>query len=249
MSDQPNIDIPAVIAAAIAAAGERGGGRSDAAWKASINRAIPHIVAMLGEGSHQTKIATEVAEAQVFTSVYLGYEIEESSTRAVVSLETRVTDDHPDGVEKMRTHRTDNDQGEAMKIRLNALKQGDPILVWKAMEKMGNDRKVRVFVHFEKLWKKQDQNDRPREQVSGNQREEPSEQRAAAPAAHPLTDQIDTDRLKDWRARTAEALGNEGYGKLVSMLELTGYDINGVSEVEWGSVVKPLIRQLMESQQ
>ena len=250
MSDQPDIDIPAVIAAAVSAAGERGGNRTDAAWRASVDRAIPFIIAMMGEGSHQSKIATEVATAQVFTSVYLGYTIEESSTRCVVNLETKVTDDHPDGVEQMRTHRTDSAQGEAMKIRLNALKKGDAIIVWKAMEKMSGtkDRKVRVFAHFEKTWKKNDQQDRPREQVSGNQREAPQEDRAAAPGPSPLTDQIDTERLHQWREGAAGHIGQQGYATLVELLELQGYDINGVSEVEWDSVVRPLVRQIKEDQ-
>ena len=235
MSDKPDIDIPNVIAAAISAAGERGGNRSDAAWRAAVDRAIPFIIAMMGEGSHQSKIATEVATAQVFTSVYLGYEVEESSTRCVVNLETRVSDDHPDGVEQMRTHRTDSAQGEAMKARLNALEKGDAIIVWKAMEKMGNDRKVRVFVHFEKTWKKKEE--RPSDP-------EPVTQLAQKQSEDALTDSIDTERLHRWREGAAKVIGQFGYAALVEQLESKGYDINGVSEVEWDSTVRPIIREI-----
>jgi len=140
-------NIPMIIAAAVAAAGPRGS--NDAAWKAKINEAIPHIASMISEGSRQTKIAQEVLGASVFIAEYVRHEVESSSTRCVLWLNSgRPSRNYPDGIEPIRSHRTDNAQGRAMKERLDQLKPGDEIVVWKALEEAG-ENKVRVLVHFE----------------------------------------------------------------------------------------------------
>jgi len=140
-------NIPMIIAAAVAAAGPRGS--NDAAWKAKINEAIPHIASMISEGSRQTKIAQEVLGASVFVAEYVRHEVEASSTRCVVWLNSgRPSRNYPDGIEPIRSHRTDNAQGRAMKERLDQLKPGDEVVVWKALEEAG-ENKVRVLVHLE----------------------------------------------------------------------------------------------------
>lgn len=140
-------NVPMIIAAAIAAAGPRGS--NDAAWKAKVNEAIPHVVSMMGEGSRQTKIATEVLGASVFVAEYVRHELETSSTRCVVWLNSgRPSRNYPDGIEPIRSHRTDNAQGRAMKERLDQLSPGDELVVWKALEEAG-ENKVRVLVHLE----------------------------------------------------------------------------------------------------
>jgi hypothetical protein len=140
-------NVPMIIAAAIAAAGPRGS--NDAAWKAKVNEAIPHVVSMIGEGSRQSKIATEVLGASVFVAQYVRHEVEQSSTRCVVWLNSgRPSRNYPDGIEPIRSHRTDNAQGRAMKECLDRLSPGDELVVWKALEEAG-ENKVRVLVHFE----------------------------------------------------------------------------------------------------
>ena len=150
MSDHADM-IPSVIAAAIAAAGPKG--TNEAAWRATVNDAIPHVVSMMGDGSRQWKIAEEVMGAAVFVATYVDHKVEESSTRVVVHIDTgKATKNYPDGIEPIRTHRTDNAQGRSMKERLDKLTKGDEIVVWKAMESMGDGadaNKVRVLVHFE----------------------------------------------------------------------------------------------------
>lgn len=153
MSEHHNL-IPSIIAAAVAAAGER---KNDAAWKGKINDAIPAIAAMLnppapgGRGSRQWQIAAEVLGADVFVATYRGHTLEDSSKRNIVTLETRPSKKYPDGLEPIRTHRTDNAQGRHMAERLADLADGDEIVVWKAMETSATDDsvKVRVLVHFE----------------------------------------------------------------------------------------------------
>jgi hypothetical protein len=153
MSEETGKIIPSVIAAAVAAAGPMG--NNPGAWKGKVNNAIPAIAAMMHETTRQWKIAEEVLGASVFHATYVSHEIEDSSTRVVVLIDTgKATKNYPTGIEPIRSHRTDNAQGRHMLERLNRLKPGQEIMVWKTMESMGEGvdaNKVRVLVHFEPL--------------------------------------------------------------------------------------------------
>ena len=191
MSD--NEIIPGVIAAAIAAAGPRGD--NEAAWRAKINAAIPAIAAMMNppekdaKGSKQWQVASEVLGATVFTAEYVSHAIEESSTRVVVQLDSgKPSKNYPDGVEPIRTHRTDGAQGKAMLAKLKQLTAGDSVVVWKAMEAMSGaaaGEKARVLVHLET---------RPKWKRDENMTPAPA--RKAPPKAEPRTDDApgDVDR-------------------------------------------------------
>lgn len=169
MSDHDEI-IPGVVAAAIAAAGPRG--TNEAEWRAKINAAIPAIAAMMNppekdaKGSKQWQIASEVLGASVFTGEYVSHEVEASSTRAVVKIDTgRESKNYPDGIEPIRTHRTDGAQGKAMLKKLEQLEPGESVVVWKALEQMAgaaSGEKARVLVHLETRPKwKRDENMTP----------------------------------------------------------------------------------------
>lgn len=162
-----------VIMAAIAAAGPRGD--NDYLWKQKVNENIPYVVAMMGDGSRQRAVAEQTLEAQVFVATFRGYEVEASSTRCLVQLETRPSARRPDGIEPIRSHRTDNPQGKSMQRRLDDLKDGDEILVWKAMESTSTDMKVRILVHFEKLPGRKSQNDEPVVKTEPGVFDEPAE--------------------------------------------------------------------------
>lgn len=239
-----------VLIAAMAAAGPKG--NNEAAWKGKINEAIPHVVSMLNPSSRQWRIAEEVMGAQVFTAVYRGYHVEESSTRCVVTLETTPSKRYPDGLEPIRSHRTDNAQGKSMKARLDHLEDGDTLLVWKAMEAAGEDTKVRVLVHFERLPHRTGQERSQRESVpSGEQRgtdraEEPQAPEPARLPADDYTDEIDSERIVGWRHVTLERLTEAQADRLKKELGKKGYDFYGVSEIEWVNVVRPLIREIIE---
>jgi len=165
MSEDTNDLIPSIIVAAIAAAGPKGS--NEAAWKGKINDAIPHIASMIHDGGRQWKIAEEVLNASVFVATYVGHEVEQSSTRVVVHIDTgKSTKNYPDGIEPIRTHRTDNAQGRNMKRRLDTLQKGDEIVVWKALESVGDGsdaHKVRVLVHYETRPKRKDSSAGPGE--------------------------------------------------------------------------------------
>jgi hypothetical protein len=252
---EPNRDlIPTIVAAAIAAAGPRGS--NEAAWKAKINDAIPHIASMMNPpradgsgGSRQWRIAEEVMTAAVFTATYVDHHVEESSTRALVRIDTgRPTKNYPDGIEPIRTHRTDNAQGRAMKARLDQLHPGDEMVIWKSIEASDDGtEKYRVLVHFETRPKRQERSQQasdPAGEQRGTDRAE--ERNAPEPARQPLTDAIDSDRLNLWREGAIAHLGMQGTADLRSRLRARGYDFDGVSEVEWDEIVRPIIREMLD---
>lgn len=123
-------------------------------WKSRINALIPEIMVMLGERSPQRKAAERLAEASVFTGDYLGYEYEESSTRCIVKLFTGESKDHPDGIERIRTDRTDSSPGKMMRRKLDNLPSGCRVAAWKVMETAGQNTKVRVLGHIDYIGSK-----------------------------------------------------------------------------------------------
>jgi hypothetical protein len=245
--------IPAIIAAAVAAAGPKGA--NDGAWKAKVNEAIPHIASMVNPASRQWHIAEEVLGASVFVGTYVDHHVEESSTRCVVHIDTgKATKNYPDGIEPIRTHRTDNAQGRSMKERLDRLSAGDELVVWKALESMGDGadaNKVRVLVHFETRPKRKDSPGRSPAPASDGRPVESAASASAGsgPRRDDYTDAIDSERIVGWRHATLERLSEAEMGKLNSALAKRGYDFYGVSEVEWVDVVRPLIRSIIESTQ
>ena len=232
MSEQDKSEVRAIIAAAIAAAGPKGD--NEGAWKGKINSAIPHVVSMMSDSSRQSRIAEEVMGAQVFTAIYRGYTLEETSKRCVVTIETQVSKRYPEGLEPIRSHRTDNAQGKAMQHRLDTLEDGDSLLIFKAMEAINDETKVRVLVHYEKLPHHTD-------------KAKPTDPQPTAPAAASgnYTDEVDSERLQKWRVGTHEKLTNEQFEDVVTELGKKGYDFNGVSEIEWDTIVRPLIREVL----
>lgn len=142
--------IPTIIATAIAAAGPKRGRESQ--WRNDVTEMIGPVVEMLTDtGSRQWEQAEMMLHAKVFPAIYLGYEIEESSTRCLVQIQTQPSKRYPDGIEPIRSHRTDDPRGIAMKARLDALKPGCRVLVWKYMDSINDDTKVRLLVHVKWL--------------------------------------------------------------------------------------------------
>jgi len=244
--------IPLILSAAIAAAGPRG--TNEAAWKAKLNDAIPPIAAMMNDRSRQWHIAAEVLDAAVFVATYVDHKVEESSTRCVVHIDTgKPTKNYPDGIEPIRTHRTDGAQGRAMKERLDRLSPGDELIVWKALE--SNDdgtEKYRVLVNFETRPKRTNSPDRGTAvaavPVGDGRPVEERHARSSGPSTD-LTDAIDSDRLNVWREKAIALLGLEGTAHLREALGQKGYDFDGVSEIEWDEIVRPIIRTMINSKE
>lgn len=142
-----------IVAAAFAFAGPSGG--HEAAWRSRLNEGVLHAAAAMG--GKPAWIAQDMLEAFIFSGVYNGCRLEESSTRLVVKIASdtgRQKDKDADGNEEIRTDRTDTDAGRLMRTRLDRLPIGSRILAWKVLEQMSSrddGEKARVLKHFEVL--------------------------------------------------------------------------------------------------
>jgi len=138
-------DIKAIVAAACAAAGPVTGAAP--AWKMRVNELVPEIAALMSEGSRAWKAAEAILEADHISGVYLRSELEETSTRLLVTIMANNSAEE----EHLRTPRTDTPEGKRMQNKLSYVKPGDRIHIWKVIEQMRNDpnKKVRYIGHFE----------------------------------------------------------------------------------------------------
>jgi len=152
----------AVIAAAYAAAGPLPVDADEdarAEHKARVVQAITTItVTAADEKSFANRAIDQVTpgpNVKVFTGTVVKVTREESTTRGIVHLRTRVHAEYaPDGIEQVRTERTDDSIGLAIARRLRSLK-GHRVLLWVEIEsftsKNGSKRKSRVVRHVEDL--------------------------------------------------------------------------------------------------
>ncbi|MEJ7648609.1 MAG: hypothetical protein WKF57_06080 [Nakamurella sp.] len=90
-----------------------------------------------------------------FSGVVVSVDKEKATTRGIVSLKTKVHPEYaPDGIEQVRTERTDDPVGLAMAKRLRSL-VGHKVLLRVEMEqfvnKAGSARKSRVVRHVQDL--------------------------------------------------------------------------------------------------
>jgi hypothetical protein len=135
-----------IILAAVSAVGPRG---DVADWDFEVAKAAVHITAMLGETSTVSRAVAQVEASTPFPATILSVEPEKSSKRALVTLRTRPSEHHPDGIEPARSERYDGPFGKDMARRLRAL-IGHRVIVWVEREAMSNGtRKVRVIRHVE----------------------------------------------------------------------------------------------------
>lgn len=77
---------------------------------------------------------------------------------------------------------------------------------------------------------------------------EPARQ-PSAPREAPLTVEINTERLNAWRAGAKSYLTEFEHDRLVEQLGSQGYDLDGVSEVEWDDIVRPIIRNIVQQRE
>lgn len=140
-----------IVMTAVTAAGPAG---DDAlAWQVRVAEQAARIVAMTSPEHAIAKVVAGMSNSKVFTGTVLRVDKEASSTRGLVTLKTRVHAEYaPDGIEKVRTDRTDNPYGMAMARRLRSL-TGHRVTVWVEIEKManGSGKTTRVVRHVEDL--------------------------------------------------------------------------------------------------
>lgn len=144
---------------------------NEKAWRSRVQKSLPMFAALVRDGyGYWGKEAQGIMDAAVFTTTFVGYEYEETSTRLIVHTRSdrAVSDKNPTGDEHMRTERTDIPPGWHMRKKIEALETGQEIVVWKKTEKISADQKVRVLVHFEPLRSKKSAatNEQPRNRPS-----------------------------------------------------------------------------------
>lgn len=147
-----------VILAAIAASGER-----DEAWMSRVISNTRDIALLTSERSDLAKLVDNLLDpgVKVFPGTVVGVKREAASTRAVVFLDTGT--DHvikgnkrvpinpftkepvEEGIEFVRTDRTDTELGLSLARQVKALK-GHRVLVFMKMEEMSNGNKVRTLI-------------------------------------------------------------------------------------------------------
>jgi len=142
-----------VILAAVSATGpDKGPDERGLSWPLRVAETAARITAMLDPRSEVSRAIGQVEMAKVFPATIVEVRREASSTRALATLRTKVSDRHPDGIETARTERTDDPLGLAMARRLVSLK-GHRVMLWVELEAMSTntDRRVRVVRHVEDL--------------------------------------------------------------------------------------------------
>jgi len=143
----------AVILAAVQAAGlDDGPDDRGLTWPQRVAETAGRITAMLDPHSDVQRAIGHLEMAKVFPAVIEKVEKEASSTRALITLRTKVSERHPDGRETARSERTDDPLGMAMARKLTALRS-HKVMLWVELEAMGGsaDRRVRVIRHVEDL--------------------------------------------------------------------------------------------------
>jgi hypothetical protein len=148
-----------LVVAAIAAA--QPCGNDTAAWRNNVEAMLAEIHVALNPYGRLMRRALLFADApKPFWGEYLGYELEQTSKRLVVSFQHAVDKEHPDGTETIRTDRTDTPAGERMHKRLDRVRPGTVLIVHKIMEPMRDQpgRAVRIMANFEYAPKSAQQN-------------------------------------------------------------------------------------------
>lgn len=137
-----------IILAAVSAAGPSDGDES--AWSDRVSALAASITAMTDERSSVSAVVEGVSNAKVFTATVLGGKKEASSNRWVVSMKTKPSTFHPDGLEDARTERAENG-GLAMANRVRGL-VGHKVAIWIEVQTYDNGSgKVRVIRHIQDL--------------------------------------------------------------------------------------------------
>jgi hypothetical protein len=153
-------EVNQIVLAAVSAAGpidEEHPGE----WDAKVQDAAARIAVMCSPTSSVSKTVQSVANAKVFAAQVVKITKEASSTRGLVTLKTKPSKFHEDGIEQARTERTDTASGLTMARRIRSL-VGHRVLLWVEVESIADGAsKVRVIRWVEDLGPVADSADEP----------------------------------------------------------------------------------------
>lgn len=133
----------AIITAAAAAAGST----TEPGFEKRLEDAAVKLTTLSSPFSWLGKKLDRIAESKVIVGVLRSITKEESSTRGLVTIETRPSKFHPDGLEEQRTERTDRQDGFEMAEKLSGL-VGHRVALYVYLEPIGDgETKIRVVQH------------------------------------------------------------------------------------------------------
>lgn len=128
---------------------------NDGEWNERFMDNVKIAYSLLDENSAASRLLDNLDNATKFVANIVGGRLEKTSKRIVVELESKPSKSNPDGIEKIRTERTDTPAGQAMKNKLKSL-VGHRVLVYKHLEQNtrdGQTEKYRTLIHVEDLGK------------------------------------------------------------------------------------------------
>lgn len=139
-----------IILGAVAMTGPVGESQSE--WDAKLKANAKSLSLMLNDNSDVAKSINMLAECKNFVGIILGVQKEESSTRGFVALKTTPSKFNDEGIESVRTERTDSsEEAKAFASRLRRELVGHRVLVWVEMQETKSGQKVRVLQHVQDL--------------------------------------------------------------------------------------------------
>jgi hypothetical protein len=150
MADRDTIE--RILASAIVAAGPMGSNAYE--WRMKIQSLIPEIAAVFEpDHSREWQRAEAFLGAQIFSGIFQGMTLEESSKRYIVRIDAGAVEKKTGEkkIDELRTDRVDNYLGKSMLAKLQQLQPGDEVIAWRVNEKMqGGQLSVRVLYRIVK---------------------------------------------------------------------------------------------------
>jgi hypothetical protein len=124
-------------------------------WSARLKRNFLRVRMMMEDNSPLVDSLDVLDRCRIFDANVVSVELEEKSTRGIVTLKSAPSTFHPDGMEQVRTERTDSEDGKLMAHELYSL-IGHRVRVWveKVTFKNGsNTGEVRIVRFVQDLGK------------------------------------------------------------------------------------------------
>lgn len=143
-----------IILGAVTMTGPVAEGQTQSEWDSKLKTNAKSIALMLNDNSDVARTINMLAECKNFTGTILGVQKEASSTRGFVALKTVESKFSPDGIETVRTERTDSSaEAKAFASRLRTELTGHRVLVWVEMQEIKGSagQKVRILQHVQDL--------------------------------------------------------------------------------------------------
>lgn len=142
-----------IILGAITMTGPVADGQTQSEWDSKLKSNVKSIALMLNDNSDVSRTINMLAECKNFVGTILGVQKEASSTRGFLAIKTTESKWAPDGIETVRTERTDSSaEAKAFASRLRNELIGHRVLVWVEMQEIRDSgQKVRVLQHVQDL--------------------------------------------------------------------------------------------------